>query len=171
MHCRGLLMNMVRNHAVRARALDQNIKGRSGVGARHGSKKENYRPVEKRRGQCRKVAGPEWRLISIKSRKPSPHLMKPASFFSLWQRLSELFERASGQKKGRHMAALLKWNLKDSDQRLENWKRLRAPGRPGFLRSFMRGSRVRRPSCLSGRRRASSTSRRARLSARRRAPA
>src|SRR5262249_13833015 len=29
---------------------------------------------------------------------------------------------------------------------LENWKRLRAPGCPYFLRSFMRGSRVRKPS-------------------------
>ena len=32
--------------------------------------------------------------------------------------------------------------LKALNQRLENWKRLRAPGWPDFLRSFMRRSRV-----------------------------
>ena len=36
-----------------------------------------------------------------------------------------------------------KENVSDATQRLENWKRLRAPGWPGFLRSFSRGSRVR----------------------------
>gem|GEM_PF-4592516 len=30
-----------------------------------------------------------------------------------------------------------------ANQRFENWKRLRAPGWPGFLRSFFLGSRVR----------------------------
>ena len=39
------------------------------------------------------------------------------------------------------------------DQRFENWKRLRAPGWPYFLRSFMRESRVSRPSAFSAPRR------------------
>ncbi len=33
-------------------------------------------------------------------------------------------------------------------QRLENWKRLRAPGRPYFLRSTARASRVTKPAFL-----------------------
>mgnify|MGYP003598032097 CR=1 FL=1 len=42
------------------------------------------------------------------------------------------------------------------DKRFEYWKRLRAPGWPGFLRSFLRASRVRKPARFSvGRRSAS----------------
>src|SRR6185503_8795283 len=37
-----------------------------------------------------------------------------------------------------------------SDQRLLNWKRLRAPGRPYFLRSTRRASRVNKPAFFSG---------------------
>src|ERR1035441_2007338 len=39
------------------------------------------------------------------------------------------------------------------DQRLLNWKRLRAPGWLYFLRSFMRESRVRKPSAFNAPRR------------------
>ncbi len=35
------------------------------------------------------------------------------------------------------------------DYRLLNWNRLRAPGRPGFLRSTARGSRVMSPAARS----------------------
>src|ERR1039457_4853376 len=42
------------------------------------------------------------------------------------------------------------------DQRFENWKRLRAPGWPYFLRSRARGSRVRKPSAFSAGRRLAS---------------
>lgn len=42
----------------------------------------------------------------------------------------------SGSRKGNELCL-------GTDQRLLNWKRLRAPGRPAFLRSFMRESRVR----------------------------
>ncbi len=38
--------------------------------------------------------------------------------------------------------------LEDKDQRLENWKRLRAPGLPYFLRSTTRASRVSKPARL-----------------------
>ena len=37
----------------------------------------------------------------------------------------------------------------DADQRLLNWKRLRAPERPYFLRSTMRASRVTKPACFN----------------------
>src|SRR6185295_14641268 len=39
--------------------------------------------------------------------------------------------------------------LSRADQRLLNWKRLRAPAKPYFLRSLIRGSRVRSPRALS----------------------
>ena len=49
--------------------------------------------------------------------------------------------------------------------RFENWNRLRAPGWPDFLRSFMRGSRVSKPSSRSEPRRFSSLRSSARLMA------
>lgn len=56
-------------------------------------------------------------------------------------------------------------------QRLENWKRLRAPGWPYFLRSFSRASRVKSPSARNTGRRFGSTLRRARAIPSRIAPA
>src|SRR5688500_10333410 len=50
------------------------------------------------------------------------------------------------------------------NQRLLNWKRLRAPGRPYFLRSTLRASRVRSPAFFSGERSFSSARHNARAS-------
>src|ERR1051325_9270242 len=58
-----------------------------------------------------------------------------------------------------------------SDYRLLNWNRLRAPARPGFLRSTTRGSRVSRPCSRSFLRCCSSARHSARAIASRRAPA
>ena len=58
-----------------------------------------------------------------------------------------------------------------SNQRFEYWKRLRAPGWPYFLRSFMRGSRVRKPSALRVERRLASNCSKARAMPCRTAPA
>src|SRR5262245_46584157 len=54
---------------------------------------------------------------------------------------------------------------------LENWNRFLAPGRPGFLRSTARASRVSRPRSRSLRRYVSSIFTSARATARRSAPA
>jgi hypothetical protein len=55
--------------------------------------------------------------------------------------------------------------------RLENWNRLRAPGCPDFLRSFIRGSRVSKPSSFNTGLIAPSCSNNARAIANRTAPA
>ncbi len=56
----------------------------------------------------------------------------------------ELFRNASARiSPGRFLFDIL------ASQRFENWKLRRAFGRPYFLRSTVRGSRVRKPPCFS----------------------
>src|SRR2546430_1867311 len=56
---------------------------------------------------------------------------------------------ADQQKSRLDKKAAWKINGVSQNQRFENWKRLRAPGWPAFLRSFSRGSRFRCPAFLS----------------------
>src|SRR5690554_6743920 len=79
----------------------------------------------------------------------------------------KIFRETFLSKKKSSLLAQRALKRKENNYRLENWKRLRAPLRPYFLRSFLRGSRVRYPSSLRSARIASSSCTSARLIPRR----
>lgn len=60
-----------------------------------------------------------------------------------------IFNSNGVHKKTRTLLRMRVEHLGTTPQRLENWNRLRAPGWPDFLRSFIRESRVSRPLALS----------------------
>ena len=84
---------------------------------------------------------------------PAELLLRPSEF--VFRPLEGLMGFSRGGKQKHHATEAAWCSLKKEGivlaesqgphQRLLNWKRLRAPGRPAFLRSFMRESRVSRP--------------------------
>jgi hypothetical protein len=81
MHGCGLLVNMVRDHTMRTRALDQDIDALFGVVLGHG-KKRNYRRDINSRLEDAAVVGPICEMFTIRGMKPSSRAPMPASFFS-----------------------------------------------------------------------------------------
>ncbi len=117
-----------RRHRLRERPL---CRGRSG----HGDAPEEQ---ELWRAAC--TDGPR----SDASRAP-PAPWRAAAQLAITQKRKGAFRRPSPLS-----------NFEASDQRLENWKRRRAPARPYFLRSTTRLSRVRKPLCFMALRRSGS---------------